>query len=105
MGKHVMQLRTNKGAGKGKSHLELEEMRREFLRPLGFCRRPFERKVRCWSANPVAPSSVPIRADASQVSDAAINARMSEKSADPDPLVAPSVEPGSVQVEKQPAGR
>ena len=44
---HVMQLRSRKRGGKDNTFLELEEMRREILRPLGFSRYPVETKVRC----------------------------------------------------------
>jgi len=30
-------------------HVELEEVNREFLKPLGFCRQALDKKIRCWS--------------------------------------------------------
>jgi len=37
-----------KGPSEG-GHVELEEVNRELLKPLGFCQQPREKKIKCWS--------------------------------------------------------
>jgi len=51
--RHVMQLR------RGGDQMELEELYREVVRPLGFSRSSMERKVRCWLLGPPRQSGAP----------------------------------------------
>jgi hypothetical protein len=73
-------------------HIELEEVNREYLKPLGFCRSPLEKKIKCWSMSAVpqlgsvrdgtttsqvhAGSSGPAPTNGSQVDDS--NAKVQE---------------------------
>lgn len=82
-----------KGPSEG-GHVELEEVKREFLKPLGFCSYPLEKKIKCWSMSAAsqlgsvrdsatksqahASSSGPAPTSSSQVDDSNTKAQESQ---------------------------